>query len=253
MAGGGTARISLRQRYDELIARDALLPFEFNLRLPDGLDMQRILHLFTVDCPEKKSSASLPSDVPSPVGNNTVALALAICGWQGLVDARIGPVLTSISCRTCLRRLGLWLFKSKEVDDNGNITKPAPMEYLDPVREHRFFCPWRNPESQSMNTESLDTELLPAWKLLVRTLENDMCLRNAYDSSSGASCPAETSHDGNSGQEPEAQVQDDDARDKRDKERWVRLKKIKSLFDLKGSRHSRSRPGTSHSVQISDK
>ena len=201
---------ALRQRYDELCTRSAFLPYDFNLRLPFNLD---------------DVIASLPPTFDSPP--NKTALALALTGWQGLTNTRIGAVPNTASCSACLRRLALWMFKSKEVDDNGQVLVPAPMDHLDPVREHRVFCPWKNADIQVRGEEKQT-----AWESLAQMVKNEAGLRLVYQEK-----PKEA---------PEADpAQEDEVREAKDKERWARLRKVKSLFDTKGAR--RRRPGTSHS------
>ncbi|KAH8170803.1 c3HC zinc finger-like domain-containing protein [Sarocladium implicatum] len=248
LANSNTARASLRDRYYELHSRESHLPYFSNLRLPDGLDIDA-----TVDL--------LPRDFLSPTepaaANNTakpqrVALALALCGWQGLPDARMGSISNSVSCRTCLRRLGLWMFKSKKVDEAGNTIIPAPMEYLDIVREHRFFCPWRSPRSQASATTNADSENpLPGWLVLLQTLENESRLRTAYGEGPVSKSTSELASVVGAGEIPaDEDGIDEEGQKAKDKERWARLKKIKSLFDIKGAKsRSRSRPGTSHSTR----
>lgn len=51
--------------------------------------------------------------------------------------------------------------------------------------------------------------------------------------------------------EPDDDVENEKERDAKDKERWARLRRVKSLFDSKGSkrlRQSISRPGTGNST-----
>ncbi|CEI69984.1 hypothetical protein FVEN_g7159 [Fusarium venenatum] len=267
---------ALRERYDELLSREAFLPYEFNLRLPDDLNLDSVLSqlpsgFFTKPPPAKEAK-------PQP---HRVALALALMGWQGLNNPRIGAVPNSASCHTCLRRLGLWMFKSKEVADNGDIIVPAPMGFLDPSREHRFFCPWSNPETQRQgHSQSRSGQDLPGWKVLVQTLTNEAHLRSVYEGRSPArhrtqrsmGAPTTPQRPGTAASIntpiatpgsvaesiPDNAEDDDKDRDAKDKERWARLKRVKSLFDTKGSRKLRqsisksiSRPGTAHSTKSS--
>ncbi|KAF4985965.1 hypothetical protein FDECE_16199 [Fusarium decemcellulare] len=281
LANAKTSLKALRERYDELLARKSFLPYEFNLRLPDELKIDEIL-------------AYLPSDFftsPTPANGgaeaqpNRVALALALLGWQGLNNARIGAVPNSASCHTCLRRLGLWMFKSKEVSDEGEVLVPAPMDFLDPVREHRFFCPWLNPETQRQgNSQSRSGQDLPGWRALVQTLANEAHLRSVYEGRSPArprtqrptAAPSTPQRPGTAASVATPQTpaggtatpgsvapvgsenfeEDEKERDAKDKERWARLRRVKSLFDSKGSRKLRhsisrsiSRPGTAHSTK----
>ncbi|KAI1211434.1 zf-C3HC-domain-containing protein [Annulohypoxylon truncatum] len=257
LASPPSAHASLRQRYDELCARQSFLPYLFNLRLPTDLDLQAIKSqlgpTFFTQPPPPNTNPSAPNDV---------ALALALTGWQGLTNPRIGAVPNSASCATCLRRLGLWMFKSKEVDEaTGQIIVPAPMDYLDPVREHRFFCPWRNAATQH-NPGAKTADNKAAWEVLVQTIKNHAYLRMQSEKSSyrnilhrpTASVPVtpsksvQTTDDGS----PRVDEEDEDttARDAKDKERWARLRRVKSLFNTKNGKklqRTPSRPGTASS------
>ena len=270
---------TLRERYDELCTRKSFLPYEFNLRLPEDFRLDDILSELPSDFFDNKDASDQPADAP-----NRVAFVLALFGWQGLTNARIGAVPNSASCHTCLRRLGLWMFKSKEVGEDGEIIVPAPMDYLDPIREHRFFCPWKNAETQKRSgARATDEEPQPGWKVLLKTLENDAHLRSVYEgrpqskrwSGHGTGFPSTPTK---AGQPPPstpgastytadvestlglngdlyAAVEDEKEREAKDKERWARLKRVKSLFDIRGSRKSAkstksvSRPDTGHSTR----
>ncbi|KAG5913882.1 hypothetical protein E4U42_000818 [Claviceps africana] len=282
----------LRQRYDELCSRSSSLPYEFNIRLPDDVSIDNVLSqlspdFFTAAPPAMtyQPRAVVAADKPP----NRAALALALMGWQGLTDSRIGAVSNSVSCHTCLRRLGLWMFKSKEVDEQGHVVVPALMDHLDPVREHRFFCPWKDAHIQSRSAASSNKQPpLTGWKMLMQTIKNESDLRNVYNNSSSSRKPRGFGHlrAGEAGspsplvgipatpashapttptpkqsmpilsvaspQEPATGEEDENVREAKDKERWARLRKVKSLFDTKGSRKFRrevSRPGTGHSAK----
>lgn len=272
----------LRKRYDELCARKAFLPYEFNLRLPEKLKLNTIL---TQLPPDFFTSPPAPPTNPSAMTPHRVALALAILGWQGLDNPRIGPVPNTASCHTCLRRLGLWMFKSKEVDlETSTVLVPAPMDHLDPLREHRFFCPWKNadaqrtrPDAHSRRSRLGDGEEEKAgWEVLVQVIKNEAYLRSRetpgrsstrrggsdglpHTPSRGSVAgrerfdsplPATPTDDG------EVIVDEDDekAESAKDKERWARLRRVKSLLQNKGARKLRksfsatSRPGTALSA-----
>jgi hypothetical protein len=277
-----TTLAALRQRYDELCARTPFLPYEFNLRLPDGVDVDDILsHLptdFFTEPPPIIDKSGAPSTDKPP---NRAALALALIGWQGLTNSRIGPVPNSASCHTCLRRLGLWMFKSKEVDEEGQVVVPAPMDHLDPLREHRFFCPWKSPEAQSRGGVASDKGAsMTGWSNLIQSIKNEADLRDIYSGRStragklqgdklaspspmkgalgtpGSPSPVtpgpKISIDAPSIATPQTGAGDEDekVREAKDKERWARLRKVKSLFDTKGSRKFRrdlGRPESGHS------
>lgn len=279
LASTSAALASLRERYDELCSRQPFLPYEFNVRLPEGFDLDAILTDLPTNFFKEPEPAEQTSEAP-----NRAALALALFGWQGLYNVRMGSVPNSASCHTCQRRLGLWMFKSKEVDDNGEVIVPAPMDFLDPVREHRFFCPWKNPQTQKRTTsKATDTEAQPGWKILKQTLENDAHLRSVYEGKPRSR--PQSGHNGappvtpSKGQQNDANTpapatpattvgahatpgatssiyaidneDDEKERDAKDKERWARLKRVKSLFNIRGARRgkSSSRPGTAHSTK----
>ncbi|KAK3295113.1 C3HC zinc finger-like-domain-containing protein [Chaetomium fimeti] len=185
----------LRQRYDELCERSAFLPYESNLRLPPTLDLDTIItHLpanfFTSPPPPPNKAnptitTTAATDEPKP---NRPALALALLGWQSLTHPQLGTAVpNSASCHTCLRRLGLWMFKPREIDPaSGAVLVPAPMDHLDPLREHRFFCPWKNPEAQRNPGAAVrsggggkgEEGVLPAaWEVLVVGLRNEAFIR----------------------------------------------------------------------------
>ncbi|KXJ90508.1 C3HC zinc finger-like-domain-containing protein [Microdochium bolleyi] len=285
IASPQTALDSLRERYDDLASRPVFLPYIFNLRLPASFDLDAAKsHLPPSFFSEPPPTTSIPTS-SSP---NDVALALAMTGWQGLTNPRIGPVPNSASCATCLRKLGLWMFKSKEVDEaTGQILVAAPMDHLDPVREHRFFCPWRNPAAQH-NPGSKSPDRKAAWEVLAQTLKNNAYLRSQAERSSkkssnttprragtilhratasvpvtpvkgaprnDAAASAETPTDQDNlvmlGPDTAADEDEDTAaRDAKDKERWARLRRVKTLFDTKNAKKMRralSRPGTAGS------
>lgn len=278
LANASSSLKALRERYDELITRKSFLPYEFNLRLPEGLDVDQILSQLPADFfTAKNLEKTTEQQQQQP---NRVAFTLALLGWQGLSNARIGAVPNSASCHTCLRRLGLWMFKSKEVSESGEVIVPAPMDSLDPVREHRFFCPWSNADVQKQAySHSQGQENMPGWRVLAQTLANEAHLRGVYEGRSPAqsrkraqttapSTPQRptTAASTHTPQTPSASIQgsahknmgdnenDEEQRDAKDKERWARLRRVKSLFETKGSRrlrHSISRPGTGHSTKSS--
>lgn len=176
------------------------------------------------------------------------------------------------------------MFKSKEVGPNNEVLVPAPMDHLDPVKEHRFFCPWKNPETQRWNNAKSPDEDLPAWRVLAQVLKNDAYLRGALDNrpkSRARSGTGKGASNGGDHRQPSTpgrpstpttpvgrgiasldgsssavsfaegdEEEDEKARDAKDKERWARLRRVKSLFETKGGKRLRrtlSRPGTGHS------
>ncbi|KAJ4165402.1 hypothetical protein LMH87_007036 [Akanthomyces muscarius] len=249
----------LRRRYDELCSRQSFLPYEFNLRLPDELALDTVLE----QLPEAFFTHTPPAAAAAAAGQspNRAALALALTGWQGLSNARIGAVPNSASCHTCQRRLGLWMFKSKEVDEDGQVLVPAAMDYLDPIREHRFFCPWKSPQAQSRIGATGEDAQATAWITLLQMLKNESSLRHLYEGRTKKPKPVEAPLVPEKERTDPATPQkaapvlpepmsnrsartavpelDEADRDAKDKERWARLRKVKSLFDTKSSRKNK--------------
>jgi len=277
---------NLRKRYDELCERKDFLPYEFNLRLPENLDIDTILSYlppnFFTEPPPPVNKALPAGTAPNSTNPNRAAIALAILGWQGLSNARIGPVPNSASCHTCLRRLGLWMFKSKEVDPETNtVLVRAPMDHLDPLREHRFFCPWKNGAAQRNSGAkplAAGEEDKPGWGILVQVLRNEAFIRqrtSVAHSRSKSSVPPRTTGAGAGllgaagyaagAKTPERPItsggyslieggddveEDEEVRKKKDQAMMSRLRRVKSLFNTKaGNKLKRlgSRPGTAHS------
>lgn len=279
----------LRRRYDELCARHPFLPHEFNLRLPEKLNINTILARLP---PDFFTSPPPPATVTTGPTPNRVALVLAMCGWEGLENQRMGPVPNSASCHTCLRRLGLWMFKSKEIDPETNeVLVPAPMDHLDPVREHRFFCPWKNVEAQQVRLEGGPIrraklgaeETMCGWEILLQVLKNEAYLRERETprrrngGTPGAGSPITPRHDSAAGDglvfshgpDDEDAVDDEEVEDEKtlreqDKKRWARLRKVRGMLSSQGARKLRksfsssrpgsrlSRPGTSQSTAQGD-
>jgi hypothetical protein len=238
----------------------------------ENIKLQLPAKFFTEPPPPPSATASTET--------SDVALALALTGWGGLTNPKIGPVPNSASCSTCLRRLGLWMFKSKEIDpETREILVPAPMDHLDPVREHRFFCPWRNPEAQRNPGSRTAEPSKAAWEVLALTIRNAAYLRGdtpKKDKASAHSRSRSTIVPGTLGTRPKSHAPtssesaieppnlvlgpdmedneeaDEKARDAKDKERWARLRRVKSLFNTKNGRNrlskSMSRPGTAKST-----
>lgn len=244
--------------------------------MPEGLNLDEVLSQLPPDFFNNQNSKG-DSDQASDKPPNRAALALALMGWQGLTHARIGAVPNSASCHTCQRRLGLWMFKSKEVDEQGQVVVPAPMDHLDPVREHRFFCPWKTVAAQNREgAKPNDSTNMAAWQLILQTIKNDASLRKVYEGRSSKSIlkrsengsghartqsvpdpvtPVRSGTVKNTSGTPHFNNEqagsdvDEAERTAKDKERWARLRKVKSLFDTKKLRRSMSRPGTPHSVK----
>lgn len=229
----------LRERYDELLSRKNNLPYTFNIRTPPNYNFDTIKNYlpknFFVSPTEPNPDNGSKPDV------NRVALTMALFGWQGHIHDRLGNQPDSVSCQACFRSLGLWLFKSKEVDSAGKEVVGARMSALDAAQEHRDYCPWRNAASQNglSATAKLGSTAVPGWEVASRVLKNDYYLRNGKESKEDAT-QVTAAVDDNASDFGSIldDAEDSKIRDEKDKERWARLRRVKSLFDTKNKRRS---------------
>ncbi|KAI9926849.1 hypothetical protein ASPWEDRAFT_177137 [Aspergillus wentii DTO 134E9] len=93
---------------------------------------------------EKQESTTQTS--PAAVEINRAAFALALFGWDAIMDGTAGLA----GCGACFRRLGLWMYKSKE--DGGSAVYDA----LEVATEHMEYCPWINGQAQSGTGKSTE-------------------------------------------------------------------------------------------------
>jgi hypothetical protein len=220
---------SLRERYDELCARKDTLPYTFNLRLPPDFDLDTILSYLPSDF-FAPSSHELSIPKPTSADINKVAIQMALFGWEGHTHEKLGVQVGSVSCQACFRVLGLWLFKSKKVNEAGEEVEGAVVDCLDVVSEHRDYCPWRNPASQNGSAKS-STSSMAGWEIVLRVLKNNFYLKHNADqpAEKPRSVPSTNATD----------IESDDARsirEEKDNERWARLRRVKSLFDTKSGK-----------------
>ncbi|KAI4156843.1 MAG: hypothetical protein L6R39_000975 [Caloplaca ligustica] len=196
LAHQATTFQSLRQRYESLFAISSDLPS--NLSVPSNLNISKLIpHLFYILHPDLRGAASTshpaspasttaaPTDEPRPTSSSSTptinprALTLALLGWGADPTSPIPGIAT---CTSCFRRLGLWLFKSPPSSPNksapssptttSSATRSSPViNRLDPITEHRTYCPWIHARSQSRNPTPTEGDL-PGWEFL-----RDMVLR----------------------------------------------------------------------------
>ncbi|KAH8816169.1 C3HC zinc finger-like-domain-containing protein [Xylogone sp. PMI_703] len=233
-----TAIQNLRERYNELYSRRDNLPPMENLRLPSDLDLNLIIKYLPKDFLNPTGSDGSTENTQQPAPEiNRVALTMALFGWQEYAHNRLGPQLGSASCHSCFRVLGLWLFKSKDTDTAAEKNTGPVINCLDVIKEHRNYCPWSNSVSQNgpKSTGSTATSSLAGWETLLRVLKNDYHLR---ESGSGHA-RKESTLTNNTDSTFDADIDDDEARsirEEKDKERWARLRRVKTFFDTKGSK-----------------
>jgi hypothetical protein len=226
---------SLRERYDELVTRADTLPYVFNIKVPEGFDLTTVLSYLPRDFFTDAPSAE-QNEEPSTGEINKVAFQMALFGWQGHVHDRLGVQLGSVSCQACFRVLGLWLFKSKKVNEAVEEVEGPIVNCLNVLKEHREYCPWQNAISQNgLKTASkMVTTPLAGWEIVLRVLKNDYQFRhgdlptenNAKRSSFGDQATKTNTFFGT-----DADEEDIIEREEKDKERWARLRRVKSLFN----------------------
>lgn len=239
-----TAIQGLKQRYMELCARASNLPPVANLRLPSDLDLELVISYLPptfFSSPPPKNPDEADADTTSYV--NRAALTMALFGWQEYNHDRLGSQLGSVSCHSCFRVLGLWLFKTKEGNTVTEELNGPVINCLDVVKEHRQYCPWSNSISQNgtSSAKSATTPALAGWETLIRVLKNDHHLRQSATIRTTIHPVTRQGTADNVESELSVGVDldDDEARsirEEKDKERWARLRRVKSLFDSKGNK-----------------
>lgn len=229
---------AIRERYDALCSISDRLPYVHNLHPPAEFDLDTILSYLPKNFFASPIINAEPSKPSSQDEVNRVAITMALFGWTARPETKIRD--GAAVCEVCFRTLGLWLFKSKEVNEVGEVIRTATMNYLDPVEQHREYCPWKNAKSQNATGSSSKSPQAPelaAWQVIARVLRNDQRLRNAgKDSKKDRSQSITADAASRPGTAPETDFNDEDAesiREDKDKERWARLRRVKSLFDTK--------------------
>ncbi|KAI4226307.1 MAG: hypothetical protein LQ349_006900 [Xanthoria aureola] len=249
-----TTLLSLRHRYESLTAISSSLPS--NISTTPNLNISKLIpHLFhilhpTPSRPSTTEHPSSPTSSPPPESSKTFtpptinprAVTLALLGWQADTTA---PIPGIAYCETCFRRLGLWLYKSPPASPAGSppssptSSQPPPpstpiITRLDPLSEHRAYCPWINVRSQTRNPVLTETDL-PGWAILQNMVLNIRPPGGLHRGSNasvgnggGGGGGGATGADGAGKVEEETRSMEE-----RDKERWARLKRLKQVFRIK--------------------
>lgn len=209
---------------------------------PEGLDVDRAITYLPQDflrsSPEIRQTGNLSE-------TNKVALMMSLCGWQGYKHDRLGQQLESVSCQTCYRILGLWMFKSRSISATSQEAEPPIVPGLDPISQHREYCPWRNPISQNGLAATQNTKLraLAGWEVVLRVLKSEHGLRIGREKNEKGSRRSyispiineATEEDGGQDLTPDF-ADDEDAksiRDAKDKDLMTRLRRVKTFIALK--------------------
>ncbi|ESZ92018.1 hypothetical protein SBOR_7601 [Sclerotinia borealis F-4128] len=224
----------IRERYDELQQRADNLPYLSNMTPPEGLDIDRITTYLPQDFLTPESGQTNPPKI------NKVALMMSLCGWQGHKHDRLGQQLESVSCQTCYRILGLWMFKSRSISATGEEIEPAIVPGLDPIAQHREYCPWRNPTSQNGLAATQNTKLraLAGWEVVLRVLKSEYELRvgrEKNEKGSRRSYVAPVINEDGDDQAPDYADEEDakSIRDAKDKDLMTRLRRVKTFIALR--------------------
>ena len=247
LAHRATTLENLRLRYESLTAISSDLPSSLSTPLaftltPASNDLFLLLNPPSTASTSTSATISQTGSSSAP-SINREAFALALFGWQ----AEPSPIPGLATCHACFRRLGLWLFKSTSPPSSPSMTR------LDVVAEHRDYCPWINPDSQSLtltahdqhqpNSPRSSTSDMAGWEILLRVVNTSVQLLRLENAARPSSSPTEVNGaDGDGGSEAGAvldEVGNNKARDAKDRERWVKLKKLRQVFHVKRGKEKR--------------
>lgn len=210
----------------------ALLPAEAVFLLPPTYDLDAIIAQLPAPFPENASPET-------PL--NRVALLLALFGFTAR-PAHV-PKLGSADCRVCFRTVGLWLYRpktSKGADGSPGVERAAAMASLNPLECHKEYCPWVNAGSQNGGGAAGGK---PIWAILEEAIGREDKVRKqdeAGKGDKGAAAGGEETHvetEGDAAEDGEYEK----LRAEKDKERWARLRKVKSLFEGKGKKVAKTK------------
>ena len=223
----------LRKRYHSFDSIINDLPPK--VHTPENIDLGAIMNALPDSFFVSPNLNSTGNNANNNIVRNQQAFAMALFGWQNSSRFRI----TTAECRACFRTIGLFIFTEAEESGKGAGDGRPPILKLDVCREHRAYCPWKNPVSQSGPAVSKRASLpSPAGaELLARVITNSQHTRR--ESVAPPDNPRPMSLEGVEGEIGSlvsiSQGNDEDpkVRDAKDKERWMKLRRLKSMFDIK--------------------
>ncbi|EGC49279.1 conserved hypothetical protein [Histoplasma capsulatum var. duboisii H88] len=248
-----TAVNSLHTRYLNLASLESKLPPIDNIQPPSELDLDETLRILpptflsdTLECVTGQHTDKLPeqpidhdasrTNISCQNGDgkvNKTAFALAIFGWDATPD--IGAGLAT--CGACFRRLGLWMYKPKE---DGSISVYAK---LDVVGEHLDYCPWVNPETQSGGRKpvlhSFDGKRQSGWEILAQAIKTVHRRRTRCDIPSTPAEAAEAANQESLANPAEDKLDDDEKRKLRDREWWIKLRRVRQSLQVKSPKKTK--------------
>lgn len=179
LAHQATSLGNLRLRYESLAAMSSEIPS--TLSTPSVFDLSQTSNqLVIISKPPSTPLDIAPTTPTTPAADPPIcpsAFVLALFGWQ----AEASPITGLVSCAACFRRLGLWLFKAPNQPSSTAASSPPTspiMNRLDVIAEHRTYCPWINPTSQSGVSDPhnpaarFSTSGLAGWEILLRAIKS---------------------------------------------------------------------------------
>ncbi|KAG5294211.1 C3HC zinc finger domain-containing protein [Histoplasma ohiense] len=244
---------SLHTRYLNLASLESKLPPIDNIQLPSELDLDETLRILpptflsdTLECVTGQHTDKLPeqpidhdssrTNISCQNGDgkvNKTAFALATFGWDATPD--IGAGLAT--CGACFRRLGLWMYKPKE---DGNISVYAK---LDVVGEHLDYCPWVNPETQSGGRKPVlhgfDGKRQSGWEILAQAIKTVHRRRTRGDIPSTPAEAVEAANQESLANPAEDKLDDDEKRKLRDREWWIKLRRVRQSLQVKSPKKTK--------------
>ncbi|KAJ0426345.1 C3HC zinc finger protein [Aspergillus carlsbadensis] len=233
------AIFGLRARYTRLLKLADQLPDRGSLHAPEGFDAKSImatlpdprLQLEATETPRAPSVNSLERDSQPTVQAdpfNEAAFVLAFFGWDTVEGA---PGLTS--CGACFRRLGLWIYKSKDGEE------ASSNDSLEVANEHMEYCPWINGKTQSgIGKPSEKTGALQSgWEALAQAVKVKRLrqTRSSTPMGSRAGSEAPSMND-----DPVFDEVNDDVKQAKDREWWAKIRRMRQVLNVKSPKRKPS-------------
>ena len=105
------------------------------------------------------SAIDVPTEARREYGVQSGWFQVAVCGWE--MQNRPNKGAPVLYCRLCHRHVGTWNFATaSSTSESSSSSNDSAGKALDPVKEHRWFCPWvcgvmtANAETNTNLTES---------------------------------------------------------------------------------------------------
>ncbi|TKA72511.1 hypothetical protein B0A55_07031 [Friedmanniomyces simplex] len=158
------------------------------------------------------------------------ALEVALHGWRGSHDS--GNDL--LHCDACFQRIGLWMYQpgyrqSRASSDNDD----EDAANLDLLELHREHCPWRNPETQKASGTLSGLNASQILQRVISTYTREQRRKSDELQKPALQCGAEEQDEEADLEAPLSPAPSREEVEKQDRERESRLKRLKSLFNLK--------------------